>query len=298
MPTRLTTLLEPLGTLEVDLPVDVTDADGDVVAEAGVADARRRRRGGRAHGARPGDVPAVEQYPAAEAVWAAVAAAIGDGAVRRRHDGDARQVPAARWLARRHPRRALAAGPVGAARAADRGRSTPAPNPRRSRRRPARPVGAGARVRADRARQGGGTEPGAVRAHRGDVHRRAAGRDRADQHRRRLRRRVADPVRRRQRPVGRHRRRATSRPRRRHRHRGRRRDADGRHRRRRGPVRPDRRRRRRDAGSSASTPRSASARTTSSCSPRTDRRCPPCRRTDELRRGAGRRRPSRRAADD
>ena len=74
----LTELLEGLGPLEVDLPIDVTDADGDVVAEAGshTFDAAEAAA---VLAARDPSVPAADQYPAAEAVWSAVAASIGDG---------------------------------------------------------------------------------------------------------------------------------------------------------------------------------------------------------------------------
>ncbi|MET0143342.1 MAG: hypothetical protein ABW328_00930 [Ilumatobacteraceae bacterium] len=75
---RLAAIFEPFGPLTVDLPADVTDAEGDVVAEAGeqTMDAEQAAA---VLTARDPSVPAVEQYPAAGAVWAAVAAAIGDG---------------------------------------------------------------------------------------------------------------------------------------------------------------------------------------------------------------------------
>jgi hypothetical protein len=75
---RLDDLLAPLGDLEVDLPIDVTDADGEEVAEAGRAtiDAELASR---LLTARDPDVPAARQYTAAAAVWSAVAAAVGEG---------------------------------------------------------------------------------------------------------------------------------------------------------------------------------------------------------------------------
>lgn len=75
---RLGELLAPIGELVVDLPDDVTDADGDRVVRAG----RRRLDAGQAAEiltARDPDVPAAEQYRAAAAVWSAVAEAVGDG---------------------------------------------------------------------------------------------------------------------------------------------------------------------------------------------------------------------------
>ena len=75
---RLTAILEPLGTLEVELPADVTDADGDVIAEAGVQSLDAAEAAAVLTARDPGR-PAIDQYPAAEAVWAGAAAAIGDG---------------------------------------------------------------------------------------------------------------------------------------------------------------------------------------------------------------------------
>ena len=75
---RLDDLLAPVGEVIVDLPAEVTDADGDVVARPG----RLRLDPGEMAEiltARDPDVPAMEQYPAAAAVWSAVAAAVGDG---------------------------------------------------------------------------------------------------------------------------------------------------------------------------------------------------------------------------
>lgn len=75
---RLTELLGPIGAVEVDLPDDVTDHDGEVVAESGPA-RREPAELAAVLTARDPDVPAADQYPAAAAVWSAVTAAIGDG---------------------------------------------------------------------------------------------------------------------------------------------------------------------------------------------------------------------------
>jgi hypothetical protein len=75
---RLAELLAPLGDLPVDLPADVTDADGDVVAERG-PDTVDAEEAAAILTARDPAVPAIEQYPAAGAVWSGVAAAIGEG---------------------------------------------------------------------------------------------------------------------------------------------------------------------------------------------------------------------------
>ncbi len=75
---RLEELLSVVGDIEVDLPVDVTDADGQVVAEAGLQ-TMDPETAAAVLVARDPAVPAAEQYPAATAVWAAVAEAVGDG---------------------------------------------------------------------------------------------------------------------------------------------------------------------------------------------------------------------------
>ena len=75
---RLEELLRPVGDIDVDLPVDVTDADGQVVAESG-AQTLDPAAAAAVLAARDPSVPAVEQYPAATAVWAAIAEAVGDG---------------------------------------------------------------------------------------------------------------------------------------------------------------------------------------------------------------------------
>jgi hypothetical protein len=71
-------LLAPVGEIEVDLPVDVTDADGRVVAGSG-GQSLDPAAAAAVLTARDPSVPAVEQYPAAIAVWAAIAQAVGDG---------------------------------------------------------------------------------------------------------------------------------------------------------------------------------------------------------------------------
>jgi hypothetical protein len=73
---RLTALLAPVGPIDVDLPIDVTDASGDVVAEAGqqTLDAAAAAA---ILTARDPSIPGAQQYRAASAVWAAIAAAVG-----------------------------------------------------------------------------------------------------------------------------------------------------------------------------------------------------------------------------
>jgi hypothetical protein len=75
---QLAELLEPVGDLQVDLPNDVTDASGETVAEAGAATIDAEQAAAILT-ARDPDVPAARQYPAAAAVWSAVATAVGDG---------------------------------------------------------------------------------------------------------------------------------------------------------------------------------------------------------------------------
>ena len=75
---RLEELLRPVGDIEVDLPADVTDAAGRVVAESG-AQTLDPAAAAAVLVARDPSVPALEQYPAAAAVWEAVAEAVGDG---------------------------------------------------------------------------------------------------------------------------------------------------------------------------------------------------------------------------
>lgn len=75
---ELRDLLAPLGPLDVDLPIDVSDGNGRLVAGAGTA----RMDAAEAAAvltARDPDVPAATRYRAAGAVWTAVAAAAGAG---------------------------------------------------------------------------------------------------------------------------------------------------------------------------------------------------------------------------
>lgn len=74
----LATLLGPVGEVEVEVPIDVTDADGDVVVEQGGATLAPVDMAA-VLAARDPDVPAVEQAAAANAVWAAIATTVGDG---------------------------------------------------------------------------------------------------------------------------------------------------------------------------------------------------------------------------
>ena len=71
-------MLEPVGSLMVDLPVDVTDAGGKVVARQG-ATTMDATKAAAVLTARDPDVPAAERYRAASAVWAAVAETVGKG---------------------------------------------------------------------------------------------------------------------------------------------------------------------------------------------------------------------------
>jgi hypothetical protein len=75
---RLQELLAPVGDIDVDLPVAVTDGDGRLVAEAG-AQTMDPETAAAVLVARDPSVPAVDQFPAATAVWAAVAEAVGEG---------------------------------------------------------------------------------------------------------------------------------------------------------------------------------------------------------------------------
>ncbi len=74
----LADLLAPVGSLSVELPVDVMDAGGKVVARAG-ATTMDAAEAAAALTARDPDVPGAERYRAASAVWAAVARAVGAG---------------------------------------------------------------------------------------------------------------------------------------------------------------------------------------------------------------------------
>lgn len=75
---QLAELLAAIGAVEVDLPVDITDGSGGVVAEAG-ATSLEPADAAAVLSARDPDVRAVAQYPAAAAVWSGVADAVGDG---------------------------------------------------------------------------------------------------------------------------------------------------------------------------------------------------------------------------
>ena len=76
---RLAALLEPLGPLEVDLPAAVTNANGEVVVEQGVQTLDAEQAAAVLTARDPARTGA-ERYAAAQAVWAAVAEAVGDGA--------------------------------------------------------------------------------------------------------------------------------------------------------------------------------------------------------------------------
>jgi hypothetical protein len=74
----LAEMLEPVGSLTVDLPIGVTDAAAKVVANKG-ATTMDATEAAAVLTARNPDVPAAERYRAAIAVWAAVADSVGDG---------------------------------------------------------------------------------------------------------------------------------------------------------------------------------------------------------------------------
>jgi len=75
---RLTAMLSGVGPIEVDLPVAVTDAQGEVVAEAGPQTLDAAQAAAVLTARDPARTVA-EQYPATSAVWAGVADAVGDG---------------------------------------------------------------------------------------------------------------------------------------------------------------------------------------------------------------------------
>jgi hypothetical protein len=89
---RLAELLAPVGEVEAALPEDVTDAGGDVVAEAGTGrfDAAELAA---ILTARDPDQPAAEQFGAAAAVWEGVSAAVGDGVTEPPAGEDAAAAP-------------------------------------------------------------------------------------------------------------------------------------------------------------------------------------------------------------
>ena len=131
---RLQALLEPVGPIEVELPSDVTDADGDVVAEAGAATLDPGRGGGDPRPHATLRWPALDQYPAATAVWSAVADAVGEGigppAERAAADGS---VPGADGRpGRRSGRGCAACGPHTADAEQNRAASTSASSTRRT----------------------------------------------------------------------------------------------------------------------------------------------------------------------
>jgi hypothetical protein len=71
-------VLAPVGSIAVDLPVDVTSAGGGVVARSG-ASTMDASTAAAVLTARDPEVPAAERYRAASAVWAAVATRVGTG---------------------------------------------------------------------------------------------------------------------------------------------------------------------------------------------------------------------------
>jgi hypothetical protein len=76
---RLAALLEPLGPLEVELPAAVTNANGEVIVDQGV----QTLDAGQAAAVLTARDPArtgADRYAVTQAVWAAVAQAVGDGA--------------------------------------------------------------------------------------------------------------------------------------------------------------------------------------------------------------------------
>jgi LytR_cpsA_psr family len=75
---QLEVLLGEVGEIEVDLPVDVTDSDGQRVADTG-EQTLDPATAAAVLVARDPSMPAAEQYPASTAVWAGFAAAVGDG---------------------------------------------------------------------------------------------------------------------------------------------------------------------------------------------------------------------------
>jgi hypothetical protein len=78
----LATMLAPVGSLQVDLPSDVTAAGGKVVARSG-ATTMGAAEAAAVLTARDPAVPAVEQYRSASAVWEAVAKTVGKGVASR-----------------------------------------------------------------------------------------------------------------------------------------------------------------------------------------------------------------------
>ncbi len=102
---RLATLLGDVGPIAVELPVDVTDASGAVVADAGSATLDPAAAASILT-ARDPAVAALDQYPAATAVWSGIAASMSGGdAVASASDA----APTVEGLMT-----ALSGGPVGA----------------------------------------------------------------------------------------------------------------------------------------------------------------------------------------
>lgn len=73
---RLTEVLAPIGPIEVELPAEVRDADGRLVAPAG-AQTLDPAEAVAVLAARDGDIPAADRYQAAVAVWTAIAGLAG-----------------------------------------------------------------------------------------------------------------------------------------------------------------------------------------------------------------------------
>jgi hypothetical protein len=83
----LASMLAPVGALQDDLPSDVTAAGGKVVARSG-ATTMDAAEAAAVLTARDPDVPAVEQYRSASAVWEAVAKTVGEGVASRAAGAD------------------------------------------------------------------------------------------------------------------------------------------------------------------------------------------------------------------
>jgi len=113
---RLEELLDEVGDIEVDLPVDVTNAAGRDVAEAG-EQTLDPAAAAAVLTARDPDIAAAEQYPAATAVWNGIADAVGDGlAAGTATGGDGVAGPLGEAMAGPLATRGLAVAPVRGAR--------------------------------------------------------------------------------------------------------------------------------------------------------------------------------------
>jgi hypothetical protein len=75
---RLERLFEPIGDVDVELPADVTDGSGDIVAEAGSVTMSPADLAA-VLTARDPSLRAAEQFGAATAVWDGIQSAVGDG---------------------------------------------------------------------------------------------------------------------------------------------------------------------------------------------------------------------------